>query len=452
MRQIRNLGVVTLAILVIYGSPVTMRSAQSQQEIPIWWKNGNYAKEYELIVLSQVTISDLFKINNIRTTPFGPAWADIWIEGANFLQCNPPQAQDFSYAVCYYSGPDDPTGLSTDNPALPCTLSAGGKAADCTCYKLSTAVVPPQVPYFVDIHSILNLDIYQQTVAACGSDGKGCAPTTSIQAPVCSSINTNQLMPGADLVSVFSPVKKLDYFAGSTACPPPGTVYAGCMTAPCYDTGKKDANGNALVDCTCPIYNGPFEIGQGAQGDTPLQCDLGHGNVWSAAHNPIMNNPIDPPFPGPEGTCIPDMPPDSGCPLYPDGTGVTFDPSGATCKAVCDTYKSPGDGGIQIGYTCDAALCTTLGLGQKLPLTATMGERFGLMAQACDGIQNLDGLDLIATVETLAKCSCCASQICGCAGEDINVQTNGEILRLNAEQSAVDIWPQCELNGTLCGM
>ncbi|MFC6979391.1 hypothetical protein [Microbulbifer taiwanensis] len=299
-------------------------------------KNKWYAERYERIILRGVRrTSDIFQVNDVMTTLFGPAWANIWLEGENFLECSPPQGRDFSYALCYYSGPEDPTGQSADNPALPCTLSPSGKLANCKCYKLSTDQVPPKVPYFVDIHAILNKDIYLKTVEACGEDGSKCAPTTSIEAPVCSSINSNQLIPGADLVSVFSPVKKLDYFAGSTPCK---SLYAGCMTAPCYDTGEKDANGKPLVDCSCPIFEGPFEIGQGADqgGGNQLQCELGGRNVWSAAHNPKSNNPITPQPPA--GACFPDAPPDSGCPLYPAGSG-SVDPNGAVCRTVCEAYS-----------------------------------------------------------------------------------------------------------------
>jgi hypothetical protein len=34
------------------------------------------------------------------------------------------------------------------------------------------------------------------------------------------------------------------------------------MTAPCYHTGKKGSAGNELVECKCPVYDGPFELGQ----------------------------------------------------------------------------------------------------------------------------------------------------------------------------------------------
>jgi hypothetical protein len=55
----------------------------------------------------------------------------------------------------------------------------------------------------------------------------------------------------------------------------------------------------------------------------------------------------------------------------------------------------------------------------------------------------------IALVESLANCSCCASQICGC--DTPNDQTNQAVYRLNQEQRDQTIKPQCDINGTLCG-
>ena len=71
--------------------------------------------------------------------------------------------------------------------------------------------------------------------------------------------------------------------------------YAGCMTAPCHHTGKFDAAGNELVQCQCPVYDGPFELGQaGVPCDAnaltpPAAATTGKKPfyVWSAAHNPI---------------------------------------------------------------------------------------------------------------------------------------------------------------------
>jgi hypothetical protein len=109
---------------------------------------------------------------------------------------------------------------------------------------------------------------------------------------------------------------------------------------------------------------------------------------------------------------------------------------------------------VQVGYTCDSTLCTTVGLGQDLPLplSITGTARAGLIGAGCSGIQDIDGLQAITQLEELAQCSCCASQVCGCAGiDDINAATQSEISSLNQAQEAIGITPQCQLNDTLCG-
>lgn len=204
---------------------------------------------------------DTFRFNDRYTTPFGPAYADIWVKQANFLACKPPLKQRFTYALCFFSGPAVPTPVPTDgsvspNPPLPCVLSADGKSADCTCYALSTEQYPPLIPYFIDINAILNLDLNWRTIRECGHDGSLCGPRTPFrgdarwnQAPVCRTANRDRVLPDTPLISVFSPVKNADYATGadpnSTSC---GTAkYAGCMTAPCRPTGKLDASGHELV-------------------------------------------------------------------------------------------------------------------------------------------------------------------------------------------------------------
>ena len=93
-----------------------------------------------------------FRFNDLYTTPFGPAYADIWLAQQNFLSCRPPVGRAFSYALCYFSGPAVPTPVAssagpTGNPALPCVLSPDGKSATCTCYEIKTEQYPPVVPY-----------------------------------------------------------------------------------------------------------------------------------------------------------------------------------------------------------------------------------------------------------------------------------------------------------------
>jgi hypothetical protein len=217
-----------------------------------------------------------FRFNDRYTTPFGPAYADIWLVQSDFLACRPPVGRQFSYALCYFSGPAIGTPVPADgtasvNPPLPCILSPEGKSANCTCYEIKTEQYPPYVPYFVSINAILNLNLYLRTIAACGHDGELCSPQPPTRdntwwnpAPICRAANTNSVIPGAELISVFSTLKNSDYDTGtspnSTTCA--AGKYAGCMTAPCRHTGKQDDAGNDLVECTCPVYDGPFELGQ----------------------------------------------------------------------------------------------------------------------------------------------------------------------------------------------
>jgi hypothetical protein len=269
-------------------------------------------------------------------------------------------------------------------------------------------------------------------------------------------------LPSADLISVFSPVKNADYATGAssnqTSCPT--GKYAGCMTAPCYHTGKKDSAGNELVQCKCPVFDGPFELGQaGVPCDpnalTPPSADATAAGaqsvpptyVWSAAHNPIVNHgPIDPPPTG----CLPDMAGDKGCPLYSSTTTYPISAGSPLCRDVCKSYRTgirlPG---IQVGYTCAATLCTTVGIGQSTPPPPNPLGKATLLKKACGGLAEQSGLRAILAVEQLDQCSCCASQVCGCATPDANTQA--EIAQLNAQQQTLEITPQCEINGTLCG-
>lgn len=423
-----------------------------------------------------------FRFNDRKTTPFGPAYADIWLSPSNFLACKPPVGRPFTYALCLFSGPAVATpvpanGSASVNPPLPCRLSADGKSADCTCYALTTEQYPPYVPYFVDINAILNLDLYLRTVAACGHGGENCSPRAPIRdyswwndAPVCRAANADRVIPGADLISVFSTVKTSDYATGaspnSTSCTT--GKYVGCMTAPCRHTGKRDSAGNELVQCQCPVYDGPFEISQAG-----VPCDANNLTppaerskpavpppvyVWSAAHNPALNHPtIDPPATG----CLPDAPDGKGCPLYSAQTRYPVTKHSPLCREVCEAYRhgirqnsrQSAAKGVQIGYTCDAALCTTIGIGQSAPPPPDPLRKAALLQNACGGLAELSGLRAILALEQIDQVSCGASQICGCdePGTDISAVTQAEITGLNQGQEALGITPQCQLNGTLCG-
>lgn len=204
-----------------------------------------------------------FKLNTLQTTPYGPPWADILMEKSNFLEC-----KGASVALCYYSGP---------GPTTPCTIDGLG-IANCTCYE-----IPSGQPYLVDINAIVNLDVYLKTVNRCGEDGSRCRPTGSIEAPVCEAINNNTLIPGADLVSTFSLYLEKQLPISPTTCATPA-AYAGCMTAPCKRTGKTDpTTGLPLVQCGCPTFTGPYQVGTSIQQD---QCVLQGNYIWSAAYQP----------------------------------------------------------------------------------------------------------------------------------------------------------------------
>lgn len=418
-----------------------------------------YGKLYSRDILRGATLKDVYIYNDKRTTSYGPAYANIVAGTSNFIKCTPPSGRKFAYALCYYSGPNAPTGTNAENPPLPCTMSKDGRYANCTCYAITNEMAAGKIPYLVDINAISNLDIYRKTIEACGRDGEKCA-SGGVEPAVCDAINTNLLVPGADMISVFSTLYGQDYAVQGedpmTNCVGKDAgVYAGCMTAPCELTGKKDANGNALVNCKCPIYNGPYQIGQANQ-----SCDANTSttsssskrdkiNVWSAAYNPSQE-----PLPPATSTCIPDMAGTNGCPLYdPAKQSVynsTISPTSSLCQNVCasyDTSMQPSTS-TQVGYTCDATLCTTIGIGQHGTSSPSVKAQAVLAQQACAGVGSMSNFQQIMLVEALANCSCCASQVCGCTGR--NGSTNEALGVLNESQRKQGITPQCDINGTLC--
>jgi len=235
-----------------------------------------------------------FVNNEFWTTDYGPAAANIVLSPTNFLACS-----SNSYALCYYSGPDAaPTGKQGNSlPSLPCKVSKNNpNAADCRCYAESGTS-------YVDIHSIRNTEAYIETIRACGLNGEKCAnmvseaadklavqlgkaPQSLGTAPVCSYLQTSSngmvsMAPKTELVSTFSFAKAKIYGTAQTSCTSTPTPYAGCMTASC--TFERDKNGKqtGFANCSCPIYSGPYQIGQ-----ANVSCSAGTGNVWSAAYAP----------------------------------------------------------------------------------------------------------------------------------------------------------------------
>jgi hypothetical protein len=366
------------------------------------------------------------------TTVFGPAYADITLTSTNFVPC-----RGGPYALCYYSGP------STGAEDLSCTLTADGNYANCQCFDIPYGV------YFVDINAILNHDVYEKTVAQCGADGSQCATLNS--APVCANVNQGNLIPGSSVYSTFSFDCVPENGLGLTDCG--AALYAGCMTAPCFKTNQA-----GIVNCSCPVFDGPYQVGQNDQA-----CTLGGDLTWSAAYAPPAATPTATPLaadrsanaykmmradsnddsepavpaavPSPPA-CLPDAPGGFGCPLYVSGTTMLPPDSGVDCAKVCDEYHSClQPKGAQAGFTCDATLCTD-----------ECNDR-DLVSTACSGLSGCD-ISEIVKAETAADCSCCASQLCQC---DPSVKTNKAISALNQQQRDRGIKPQCDINGTLCG-
>ena len=127
------------------------------------------------------------------------------------------------------------------------------------------------------------------------------------------------------------------------------------------------------------------------------------------------------------------------------------DPNSQLCQNVCASYQNstPVTPGLQVGFTCDSTLCTTIGIGQGKGYDPSIKAQAALAGQACQGVGQIANFAQVALVESLANCSCCASQVCGCATP--NAQSNQAISVLNQSQRNNSIEPQCDINGTLCG-
>ena len=350
------------------------------------------------------------------TTSFGPAYADITLASSNFVPC-----RGGPFALCYYSGP------SAGPEDLSCTLTPDGNYANCQCFDIPYGV------YFVDINAILNHAVYEKTIAQCGADGSLCATLNS--APVCANVNRGNLIPGSSIYSTFSFDCIPENGLGLTNCS--NAPYAGCMTAPCFKTGQA-----GMVKCSCPVFNGPYQVGQNDQA-----CTLGDDLVWSAAYAPGATPTATPAVsanaraatpaavPSP-GACIPDAPGGLGCPLYVPGATILPPGSGVDCAKVCDEYHTClQPKGAQAGFTCDATLCTD-----------ECNDR-DLLSTACSGLAGC-AISEIVKAETAAQCSCCASQLCEC---EPSRKTNKAIFALDQQQRDRGIKPQCDINGTLCG-
>lgn len=195
------------------------------------------------------------------TTNFGPAYRDTVEQTSNFVPCTG------QYALCFKSGPEP----------LPCHMDKDGRFAHCKC-TVETGL------NFVTISSILNYKVYQETIAVCGTDGSGCSKTID-KAPVCKYLRNGRLLPGADVLSDFSPQHQNDLSnamaqrssaSGITHCDK--APYAGCMTASCQFR-------HGYAECDCPVFYGKFQLTQ-----ADAQCDLGGDLIWSASYVPALDS------------------------------------------------------------------------------------------------------------------------------------------------------------------
>ena len=417
-----------ICVLCVLGGPVSANSAGSAF--------NSSCQEDQNFSFDEFTNNKHFNLNTLCTTPYDdpyrPAWADIIEVPENFVAC-----KGATIALCYYSGPVTPAEPRTEPPVVPpppstpCVLRDGENIADCTCIE-----IPAGSNYYVDINAILNLDVYLDTVKKCGIDGKDCLPFGSKEAPVCEAIRKGKLIPGADLISTFSFAleTKIPIVPGDCTDANPPNLYAGCMTAPCKRIpGEYFPNSPwPLVQCTCPTYQGPFQVGREITEEDP--CDLPDKDktVWSAAYSEIDGSIPQTP------TCFPDRPEDKGgCPLLPNDfkQGDVPIPDDVSCQKVCSEYKQSNQNGIQVGFTCDTTLCTD-------------PTNRDLVLSACSGLDKHSTSEILK-LEFRTGYSCAASQICGC---EPNKKTSAEIWRLNKFQEEVDgVETQCLINGTLCG-
>lgn len=340
-----------------------------------------------------------FPLNTEQTTQFGPAWVDVVMAPTEWVTCFGP------YALCYYAN---------------CVPSPGsnGTVVDCPCFEWFGT-------NFILMDSILNLDLYQQTLAFCNSNPGVCnQPNT---APVCKAIIEGTFMNGAHRISTFGFYRAKEEPIGSTDCTNQPGLYGGCMTAPCFDPTIIGPDPKTLLfNCQCPTFDGPFQVGR-----SNLPCDISP-MVYSAAFNP--NTPPSNPCDMVDG-CVPDAPVENcGCGLFVPGETVLPPDSGVDCTKVCDEYDAcVRFDKVQLGFTCDATICTS--------------DTHELVFDACFGLQNCD-LTEVFKAEKAAQCSCCASQLCNCQP---NVITNKRIGELNEVQRQNGETPQCDINNTLCG-
>ncbi len=283
-----------LGVLCLLAVPAVTQTCSSNPSCQPKFKLNGYEKGVKTVITDCTT--------NNSSSPC--AWADAVGVATPadaktyFLACS--LAKTGPIALCYDSGVP---GKKFYTPS--CTFSQDKNAAQCDCYEISAnSRGAENDPYsYVLMTGILNKQVYEDTVEACGPDGSLCLNMSDTnsglkEAPVCDALRNKTLFSGADLISDFSqiPIPNLvkagypppgEVGSFSQACPTSGkaNLYAGCMTAPCKSTGKIDsATGFPIAKCTCPTYNGPNQVGN-PQIQSYSCSPTPH--VWSSAYTEI---------------------------------------------------------------------------------------------------------------------------------------------------------------------
>ena len=193
-------------------------------------------------------------------------------------------ACDQEYALCAFAN---------------CTLSDDLKTASCRCYafddgKAGTSIA--MVGLIPDPAVLEETQSVCDTPASCGSGGDSRSSNVTFmenEAPLCDAIASNELWPGADLVSTYSSKRQVangvqfDNATGAAlptwTCPAAANrLVPVCMLAPCvYDPEGPSTNpynaGRSHMVCTCPLVEATVEY-----------------NVVGGLQDPCSNDPSAP--------------------------------------------------------------------------------------------------------------------------------------------------------------
>lgn len=70
--------------------------------MPLLFLIGTFYVSIAAVYAQSSVTGSAFRFNDLYTTPFGPAYADIVTKDENFLACKPPVGQTFSYALLLF--------------------------------------------------------------------------------------------------------------------------------------------------------------------------------------------------------------------------------------------------------------------------------------------------------------------------------------------------------------